>query len=141
MLAELIGYNPGMSKKVLLVGHCGPDTSYLRMALRRADPKATILAAEDNAHLKRALADGVDLILVNRVLDYGFPQNGGVELMAALRREHPNLRWMLISDFADAQAAARSTGALPGFGKSNIGSDKATDALKHALHHHSEAKP
>ena len=37
-----------MSKKVLLVGHCGPDSSYLRMAVKRAVPEVDILMADDS---------------------------------------------------------------------------------------------
>jgi hypothetical protein len=39
----------------------------------------------------------------------------------------------LVSDHADAQAAARAAGASPGFGKRSIGSAVATMALKKAL--------
>jgi DNA-binding NarL/FixJ family response regulator len=122
-----------MSKKVLLIGHCGPDSSYLRMAVHKALPEAQILSAEDNDELQSAIKQGVDLVLVNRVLDYGFPADGGVELMSGFKESHPKLKWMVISNHADAQQAAQSAGALPGFGKRDIGSPKAVSALKHAL--------
>ena len=61
-----------MSKKVALVGHCGPDSSYLRMAVSKALRDAKVVAADDDSELKQLLTDGVDLLLFNRILDYGF---------------------------------------------------------------------
>jgi DNA-binding NarL/FixJ family response regulator len=122
-----------MAKRILLVGHCGPDSSYLRMAVQLAEPEAEILAADDENELVHVLRNGVDLLLVNRVLDGGFAQSGGVELMARLKAVFPSLKWLLISNHADAQAAARAAGAVPGFGKRNIGSAVATMAIKAAL--------
>jgi DNA-binding NarL/FixJ family response regulator len=129
-----------MASKILFVGHCGPDNSYLRIAVRSAAHDATVISADDREQFDRALAQGVDLVLVNRVLDFGFAETNGVELMAGLRRAHPNLKWMLISNHADAQAAARSAGALAGFGKRDIGSAAATAALKNALDKTAELK-
>jgi len=37
-----------MSKKVALVGHCGPDSSYLRMALGGVEKGIQILMADDD---------------------------------------------------------------------------------------------
>jgi DNA-binding NarL/FixJ family response regulator len=122
-----------MAKKILMVGHCGPDATYLRMAVQSANADAVTLMAEDEDELVRALREGVDLLLVNRVLDTGFAQTGGVELMQRLTATFPSLKWLLISDRADAQAAARAAGASPGFGKRSIGSAVATMALKMAL--------
>ena len=122
-----------MPKRILFVGHCGPDSSYLRMAVHKAAPDAMILHAEDQDELDSAIRQGVDLILVNRVLDYGYSADNGVELMGALRADHPDLKWMIISNHADAQQAAQSAGALPGFGKREIGSPKAAEAIKNAL--------
>jgi DNA-binding NarL/FixJ family response regulator len=122
-----------MSKKILLVGHCGPDSSYLRMAVHKALPDALILSAEDQDELEGAVRQGVDLILVNRVLDYGFAADDGLEVMKGLGASHPKLKWMMISNFADAQRRAQAAGALPGFGKRDIGSPAAAAALKDAL--------
>ena len=33
------------TKKVVLVGHCGPDSSYLRMAVMKADKALEVLMA------------------------------------------------------------------------------------------------
>ena len=123
-----------MSKKIALVGHCGPDSSYLRMtAMKAAGPGAQILMADDDSELKDALEQGVDLILFNRELGYGFQDKMGVDAIKRLRATHPNLKTMLVSNYADAQAAAVANGALPGFGKREIGSPRVIEVLKGAL--------
>jgi two-component system chemotaxis response regulator CheY len=123
-----------MSKKIALVGHCGPDSSYLRMTvMKAAGTGAQILMADDDSELKDALEQGVDLILFNRELGYGFADKMGVDAIKRLRGTHPNLKTMLVSNYADAQAAAVANGALPGFGKREIGSARVIEVLKAAL--------
>lgn len=122
-----------MAKKIALVGHCGPDSSYLRMAVSKADRGTQVLMADDEQELKRALDEGVDLLLLNRVLDYGFPEQEGVDLIRRLRQNHPQVRTMLVSNYPDAQAAAVAAGALPGFGKREMGSPRVAELIKEAL--------
>jgi two-component system chemotaxis response regulator CheY len=122
-----------MSKKVLLVGHCGPDSSYLRNAVKNAEPAATILAADDPRELSAALEKGVDLVLFNRELGYGWDQRGGVDVIRSLKQTMPQVKLMLVSNYADAQKAAEAAGALPGFGKREIGTARVTQLLKDAL--------
>lgn len=122
-----------MSKKVVLVGHCGPDGSYLRLAISRAQRDARVAIVEDEQEMEQALADGVDLLLLNRVLDYGFEETDGADVIRKLRAAHPGLKMMLVSNYADAQAAAVAAGALPGFGKRDIGTDRVTHLIRDAL--------
>ena len=120
-------------KKIALVGHCGPDSSYLRMAVGNAIKGAKVLMIDDDEDLTRAVNDGVDLLLFNRVLEFGFTADMGVDLIKRFRQEHPDLKMMLVSNYADAQQAAVDAGALPGFGKREIGTPKVTEMLKGAL--------
>jgi CheY-like chemotaxis protein len=122
-----------MSKKVVLVGHCGPDSSYLRMAVSRAVKDSSILIAEDDASLQKLIEGGTDLLLVNRQLDYGFTTYDGVQLIQQLRSEHPQVKTMLISNYPEAQEAAVQAGALPGFGKAQIGRPQVVERLQAAL--------
>lgn len=123
-----------MPKKVLFVGHCGPDSSYLRMVVRQADPSVQILMADDKSELDANLKDGaIDLILFNRELGYGFSDQQGVDVIRSLRPSHPGVKMMLVSNYPDAQRAAEQAGALPGFGKREIGTPKVIDLLKSAL--------
>ena len=122
-----------MPKRIALIGHCGPDSSYLRMAVTRAVRGAEIVSADDSAELDQLLKDGVDLLLFNRVLDYGFDQTEGAAVIRQLRAEYPDLKMMLVSNYVEAQAEAVAAGALPGFGKREIGSPKVTELLRGAM--------
>ncbi|CAN5467069.1 hypothetical protein BH09PLA1_BH09PLA1_37830 [soil metagenome] len=122
-----------MSKKVALVGHCGPDASYLRSAVSSSLRGTTILMIDESDRLEKAMSDGVDLILMNRQLDWGFETEEGVELIRQLRATHPHVKLMLISNYPEAQQEAIAAGALPGFGKREIGTSRVTELLKSAL--------
>jgi DNA-binding NarL/FixJ family response regulator len=120
-------------KKVVLVGHCGADSSYLRIAVASAGTGVSAVSVDGEEALAAALEAGVDLVLVNRVLDWGYEEEEGVAMIARLRRTHPNVKTMLVSNYADAQQAAIAAGALPGFGKREIGSAKVKELLQKAL--------
>jgi DNA-binding NarL/FixJ family response regulator len=122
-----------MPKKIALVGHCGPDSSYLRMTVSRASKDAQILMADDDSEFQQVLDQDPDLILFNRELGYGFQDKMGVDAIKRLKASRPHLKTMLVSNYPDAQAAAVANGALPGFGKREIGSPKVTEVLKAAL--------
>lgn len=122
-----------MSTNVLLVGHCGPDSTYLRMAVRQAEPQARVLLADDDEALQSALKGEVTLLLINRELGYGFETDQGVALIKWLHANHPAVATMLISNYPEAQKDAESAGALPGFGKRDIGSPRAIALLRGAL--------
>jgi two-component system, chemotaxis family, chemotaxis protein CheY len=121
------------SKRIALVGHCGPDSSYLRMTIKSALKDATIVAADDDQELHGVLTDGVDLILFNRELGYGFSETLGVKVIERLHEGNPGLKMMLVSNYAEAQAAAVAAGALPGFGKRELGTKRVTELLREAL--------
>ena len=122
-----------MPKKVALVGHCGPDSSFLRIVVSRAERDVQVIAVDDDSDLKKALESGVDLLLFNRQLDYGFHEQEGVALIRKLRAAYPAVKTMLVSNYPDAQAAAVAEGALPGFGKRDLGSPRVAELLREAL--------
>lgn len=119
--------------RVLLVGHCGPDASYLRMAVTSAIRGAKVIFASDDRELQAALHDGVDLVLFNRELDGIFTHYTGVDQIRALKKTHPQIKTMLVSNYPDAQADAVAVGALPGFGKRQLGSQQVTLLLRDAV--------
>src|SRR3954447_24079491 len=81
-----------MGKKVALVGHCGPDSSYLRMAVKSALRDADVVMVDDDADLQRAVENGVDLLLLNRELEFGFTDRRGVDVVKRLRPTNPSLK-------------------------------------------------
>ena len=103
------------------------------MAVSSADRSIKVLAADDSSELSRVLADGVDLLLLNREMPYGFDAGLGVDMIPALRKQYPLVKVMLVSNYAEAQAAAIAAGALPGFGKREIGSPRVAELLRDAL--------
>ena len=92
-----------------------------------------VLAADDQDELNQALSEGVDLLLLNREMPYGFEEDYGVELIRKLRAKHPRVKMMLVSNYAEAQAQAIAAGAVPGFGKREIGSKKIAQLINDAL--------
>jgi DNA-binding NarL/FixJ family response regulator len=108
------------------------------MAVRAALGQAEIVSAEDNSAMDRAIQRGVDLILFNRELDYGFEPDSGVEMIRVLKQSHPDTRMMLVSNYPDAQSAAAAAGALPGFGKREIGSPRVINLLRDAVGMHTK---
>ena len=122
-----------MPKRVALIGHCGPDSSYLRMTVSRAGKDVQVVAADDSSELDRLVREGVDLLLFNRVLDYGFDDTEGVSVIRRLRAKNPELKMMLVSNYPEAQAAAIAAGALPGFGKRDLGSSKVAELIRDAI--------
>ena len=121
-------------KKVVLVGHCGPDSSYLRMAVASAEKGISVVVADDSEHLQKILATGgADLLLLNRELSWGFAESEGVELIRHLRTTHPQIKTMLVSNYPEAQAEALQAGAHPGFGKREIGSPRVGQLIRDAL--------
>ena len=122
-----------MGKKVVLVGHCGPDSSFLRMAVAKAQAGVTVSMADDAQELRAALEGGADLLLLNRELGYGFDQPLGVDVIKTFRGSYPKTKFMLVSNYADAQAAALAAGAAPGFGKREIGQPRVAQLIRDAL--------
>ncbi len=120
-------------KKVVLVGHCGPDSSYLRIAVAKAGRDVKVLSADDSDGLKRLLDEGVDLLLFNRQLDFGFDEHEGVALIHNLRLKYPKLKTMLVSNYPEAQDAAVRAGALPGFGKREMSTPRVPALIRSAL--------
>jgi hypothetical protein len=124
-------WNESPCTTVVLVGHCGPDAWLLRNALARALPQARIVAVDDDRDLRVHFRPD-RLLLVNRVLDGAFANDDGIQLIrdAASAPDPPRL--MLISNYADAQAAAIEAGALPGFGKKNVYDEATVKLLRDA---------
>jgi hypothetical protein len=103
------------------------------MAVSRAQRELVVSMADDDGELSREIGRGADLLLLNRVLDYGFEQTEGAALVAELHAKFPNLKLMLVSNYPDAQAEAVAAGALPGFGKRELGTERVTKLIREAL--------
>ena len=121
-----------MSKRILLVGHCGIDGPRLQreIASQLEDAEGVRINSMDD--LRQACERGADLLLVNRE-PVGFMPQMGLDLIRELRDQFPGQKVMLVSDYPEAQEEAAAAGALPGFGKEDLGSRKFEDAILRAL--------
>jgi hypothetical protein len=124
-----------MGHRIVLVGHCGVDAPRLEREIARSVRGAEVLTVNSEDALEDVVDDDAKsvLLLVNRQLPYGFEEEEGVDLMKDLQRRDPHLKMMLVSDRPDAQEEARDAGAIPGFGKADLGTGKIAEHLKHVL--------
>jgi response regulator of citrate/malate metabolism len=119
-----------MSQRIVLVGHCGVDAPRLEREICRTIKGAQVVTINSEQELNDVVEDEKNvLLLVNRQLPYGFEVEEGVGLMKDLHSRHPKLKMMLVSDLPDAQEQARQVGAVPGFGKAEIGTGKIAEHL------------
>ena len=107
-----------MPETVLSVGNCGFDNGQLKQILS-ASSHVSLETADSVSEAIDAVDADCRLVLVNRILDR--TGESGVELIEKLVAKHPQTTVMLISNYPDAQQAAESAGAAPGFGKSQMG--------------------
>jgi D-Tyr-tRNAtyr deacylase len=105
--------------RVLDVGNCDPDHGAIRRLLEANFDVDVDRVMFVDAALRALRAQHYDLALVNRrIFD---DDSDGMQLVRAVAAV-PEIRTpvMLISNFADAQAAAVAAGARPGFGKAAL---------------------
>jgi hypothetical protein len=118
-------------KQVVLVGHCGFDAGSIQRAVARADPEVKIADVSRAEAVDEAGPD--TLLLINRQIGGMFSSSSGVDLIQRLAEKDDPPKMMLVSNFADAQEQAVAAGALPGFGKSELGADETLAKLRSAI--------
>lgn len=121
------------TKSVLLVGHCNTDSATLRRAILKADASAEVIRITSQQQLLEQLARGIDLVLVNRLLSRSYDSDEGVDLIATLASDWPRVRFMMISNYDETQAAAQQVGGVRGFGKRDTSSPEVIQLLTNAL--------
>lgn len=111
--------------RIALVGHCGFDSGSLSRFAKDIAPDAEVVRVNDQASLDK-VADANTLLLINRVLDGRFSAGGsGIDMIESIAKQDDASPVMLISNYEESQQQAEAAGALPGFGKSQVG-DPAT---------------
>jgi two-component system, chemotaxis family, chemotaxis protein CheY len=115
----------------VLVGHCNIDGPRLEREFSNKLRDTEVTRVNNDDDLERASESNCAMLMINRE-PVGFDRDG-LEIVRKLKESHPDLRVMLVSDYEDAQAEAQQLGALPGFGKSEIGSDKLIRRIEDAL--------
>lgn len=119
--------------RIALVGHCGFDSGSLSRFAQDIAPNAEVVRINDQKSLDK-IADTNTLLLINRVLDGRFTVGGsGIELIETIAKQDDASPTMLISNFEASQQEAESAGALPGFGKSQVGDPATKQRIADAL--------
>ena len=121
-----------MSKRILLVGHCGVDGPLLQGEIASRIQLADAVRVNSMDELRKACGEGADLLLVNRE-PVGFTPLMGLDLIRQLCEQYPGQKVMLVSDYPEAQEEAVRAGAMSGFGKGDIESPKFAEAIRGAL--------
>lgn len=119
--------------RVLDVGNCSPDHQALRGVLERHFG-AQVEAADSGAEaIDRLRNTSFDLVLVNRVFDAD--GSDGLGLIQSMQADSglASIPVMLVTNFPDHQQRAIEQGALPGFGKRELGSAAMLDQLRPLL--------
>jgi CheY-like chemotaxis protein len=118
---------------LLDVGNCDPDHGMIRrMLTEHFDVRIDRVMFVDEA-LEKMRERVYSLVLFNRLIfDDG---SEGIELLRRAKAD-PSLRAtpiMMISNYADAQKKSVSEGGELGFGKQDVGTDKAVSTLARYL--------
>jgi CheY-like chemotaxis protein len=119
-------------KSIVLVGHCGPDAAMLRSLVGRVAPDVPLVAADDAESLDPLVNPGC-VLLINRVLDWGFETTNGIELIQGLAARSDAPVMLLVSNYEEAQREAVEAGAMPGFGKSRLYEPETAERLRAAV--------
>lgn len=120
-------------KTILEIGNCNADHMSLKSMLQ-SNFEATLLRAHGLSDALEALqTNNIDLVMINRLLD-----TDGSEGIAILRhlKADPDLQTipaMLITNYAEHQDVAVTAGAIRGFGKAELRSNKTLQVIQTAL--------
>jgi PAS domain S-box-containing protein len=92
---------------------------------------ASVVAADGRAGLEllRDPACDVDLVL----LDLTMPGLAGEEMLAEIRRTHPDLPVLLMSGYSEDYGTSRCAGSISGFLEKPFSREQLTEALRRAL--------
>ena len=120
-------------KRVLDVGQCNPDHASIS-ALLTSRFEVEIDRTHQHADAMEAVkSQTYDLVLINRLLDRDHSE--GAQILQDIKSDPAlaKIPVMIVSNFADAQAAAVALGAEPGFGKSALNAPETIAALEKFL--------
>lgn len=117
---------------IALVGHCGPDSFALRSFVSSTLRGSRVEFVNNQRELESRRGE-FHAALVNRVLDGSFTTESGIELIRILGALDDGPALMLITNFPEAAAEAEAAGAVPGFGKAELNTDRARERLRAAV--------
>lgn len=112
-----------MAYSILSIGQCLADEGSLSRAIQSYFTVEMTSVATAQEGLQQLEESKFDLILVNRLFDRD--GGSGIQLIRELKQndQTAEIPVMLISNFEQAQQEAMALGAVPGFGKSQLGEE------------------
>jgi hypothetical protein len=119
--------------RVLNVGQCGYDNGKISRFLRETYQAQSTTADSCDEALAALRSGKFELVLVNRIFDAD--GSAGCNLIRAIKSDPAlaDIPTMLVSNYPEAQADAIALGALPGFGKAEIGKARVNEILAPTL--------
>ena len=122
-----------MPKRVLDVGNCSMDHGSVRGLLERQFHAEVVQAHGPDDTLELLRQGKFDLVLVNRKLDADY--SDGLEIIKSIKADAKlaAVPCMLITNYAEHQAAAVRAGAVEGFGKQALNSQQTRARLAAVL--------
>src|SRR5688500_12182495 len=116
-------------KRVLDVGNCVPDHAAICSALKKHFGAEVAQAHGPGDALTALRKEKFDLVLVNRKLDQDY--SDGLEIIKQIKADQSLAATpcMLITNYAEHQAAAVAAGAEPGFGKLSLTAPETIERL------------
>lgn len=120
-------------KTILSVGQCNFDHSQISQFITSHIECSIIRMNTVNQALEYLQKQKVDLVLVNRIIDSD--QTDGILLVEQIKKDSTLQRIpiMLVSDLKEYQENAVELGAVLGFGKSQLDSEKSWKLVQSAL--------
>ena len=117
-------------RRVLDVGNCGPDHGAIRQFVEsHFDVEVDQAHSADDA-LPLLRRQAYALVMVNRRLDRDGGDGLDVIRQIKAKAELADTAVMMITNYAEHQAAAVAAGAVEGFGKDSLEADGTLDRLR-----------
>ncbi|MEW4565323.1 response regulator [Bremerella sp. JC770] len=119
-----------MPKQVLDVGNCGYDHGSLKSLIERNFDAKVLQSHGPEDTLKMLRQQTFALVVINRKLDRD--HSDGMDILKEMKADETmkDVPVMMLSNFEDAQAAAEAAGAVPGFGKRDLGKETTLKKLE-----------
>lgn len=110
-----------MTRRVLSVGQCVPDTASIKQFLTSTFDVTMVSAADGPEAIDQLRKSPFDLVLINRKLDIDY--SDGIDIIRQLKAdaELSQIPVMLITNYPEHQDNAVAAGAERGFGKNELG--------------------
>ncbi len=121
------------AKRILSVGQCGADHGSISRVFQRAFAAEVVGIDTTVEALEKLRREAFALVLVNRVFDAD--GSSGLDLIKQIKSDEALAPTpvMLVSNYADAQKQAAEAGAVPCFGKAELGAVQMVERVRRVL--------